>query len=208
MVHASPTVSTKQRIFETAVALFSRDGFSGISIRDLTKAVGIKESSFYNHFKSKADVLEAIFDHFEAQMAQLRPPEDLGERLATVPPSAVLAIGLQRFMEVADTPLMACIYRIIVIEQFRDPRARDLMLGLYEAPVAQMKGIFALMASSQAALAQQLAVSYQYALHALVAEFSLLKQYDSDTTPLQTRLQGHVDFFGQLTTAIQGGKLP
>lgn len=208
MSPASPTVSTKQRIFEMAVELFSRDGFNGVSIRDLTKAVGIKESSFYNHFKSKDDVLEAVYGHFSAQMGLLQPAEDLGERLAKVPPATVLAIGLQRFMEVADTPLMARIYRIIVIEQFRDPRARDLMLGLYEAPVAQMGDIFTLMAEGQPALAQQLAISYQYALHALVAEFSLLKQYGSDTAPLQTRLQGHVEFFGRLTTAIQGGKLP
>ncbi len=205
MSAVSPRIPTKQRLFETAVELFSRDGYSGVSVRDLVGAVGIKESSFYNHFKSKDDVLVAIYDHFRDQMAQLAPPEGLQERLAAIPPETVLAAGLQRFMEVADTPLMTRIYRIIVVEQFRDPRARDLMLGLYEAPLAQMQGLFAGMAAGRPELARQLATSYQYALHALVAEFSLLKQYDADTVPVQARLQAHINLFGHLTAAITGG---
>ena len=48
---------TKQRILDVSLELFSQNGFSAVSIRDICRQVQIKESSVYYYFKSK----QAIF---------------------------------------------------------------------------------------------------------------------------------------------------
>ena len=59
------TRTTKTIIFEEAIELFSRKGFNGVSIREITRQTGIKESSLYNHFTSKDDLLKNIFDYYQ-----------------------------------------------------------------------------------------------------------------------------------------------
>ena len=46
-------MTTKEKIFETAVNMFAKRGYKGTSIRDIASAVRIKDSSIYNHFKGK-----------------------------------------------------------------------------------------------------------------------------------------------------------
>jgi AcrR family transcriptional regulator len=45
----------KNKIIEVSIELFSEKGYNAFSIRDITKKVGIKESSLYNHFHSKQE---------------------------------------------------------------------------------------------------------------------------------------------------------
>lgn len=44
-------MNTREKIISESLNLFSRKGFDAISVRDIAKAVGIKASSLYNHFK-------------------------------------------------------------------------------------------------------------------------------------------------------------
>lgn len=53
-------MNTKEKILEEAFKMFSVHGFTAVSIRDIAKAVGIKESSVYNHFESKQDIFDSI----------------------------------------------------------------------------------------------------------------------------------------------------
>ena len=52
--------STKDRILTVALDMFSTRGYSSVSIRDISKAIGIKESSIYYHFKNKQDIFEHL----------------------------------------------------------------------------------------------------------------------------------------------------
>lgn len=57
---------TKQKILDVALDLFSQNGFSAVSIRDICKVVDIKESSVYYHFKNKQAILDELLQHFES----------------------------------------------------------------------------------------------------------------------------------------------
>ncbi|GGH18377.1 TetR/AcrR family transcriptional regulator [Paenibacillus segetis] len=57
-------VDTKQHILEVSLDLFSRKGYSSVSIRDICGKVGIKESSVYYHFKNKQDIFESLCQSF------------------------------------------------------------------------------------------------------------------------------------------------
>jgi AcrR family transcriptional regulator len=58
---------------EAAVVAFAERGYHGVSVRDLTSAVGIKAGSFYAHFSSKEQLLaELMVLGHESHLATLR----------------------------------------------------------------------------------------------------------------------------------------
>jgi AcrR family transcriptional regulator len=54
---------TRERILDTAIALFGERGFEACTMRDLATEVGIKAPAIYNHYPSKEDVLAAAMEH-------------------------------------------------------------------------------------------------------------------------------------------------
>ncbi len=57
--------NTKERILNSALDFFSVNGYSGASIRQIAKSIGIRESAIYNHYKSKEEIFLAILSQFK-----------------------------------------------------------------------------------------------------------------------------------------------
>jgi AcrR family transcriptional regulator len=55
---------TKNLILSKSLQLFSENGYSGTSVRNISSAVGLRESAIYNHFRSKKDLLCEIVSKF------------------------------------------------------------------------------------------------------------------------------------------------
>ncbi len=53
---------TRERIESEALALIEREGMEAFSMRRLGQALGCEAMSLYNHFPSKAHVLDALVD--------------------------------------------------------------------------------------------------------------------------------------------------
>ncbi len=47
------SLSSKEHILQTAVSLFSKQGFAAVSMRDLAKAVDMSTAALYHHFSNK-----------------------------------------------------------------------------------------------------------------------------------------------------------
>lgn len=59
-----PTPSTSERIVSSALKLFFTRGYSQTSVAMIARDVGISNSAFYRHFKSKEGVLLAVLETF------------------------------------------------------------------------------------------------------------------------------------------------
>jgi len=64
-------MTTKERIADEALTLFSEKGYKGTSVKNIADAVGIKDSSLYKHFKSKKDIFDTIVKEMQCQMSGL-----------------------------------------------------------------------------------------------------------------------------------------
>lgn len=53
---------TRDRILEAAVELFGRDGFDRTTVRAIAKRCGITDAALYYHFRSKRNILTALWD--------------------------------------------------------------------------------------------------------------------------------------------------
>jgi AcrR family transcriptional regulator len=57
-------MTTREKILAEALTLFSVKGYDPVTVRDIAYAVGIKESSLYNHFKNKQDIFDSIIEAY------------------------------------------------------------------------------------------------------------------------------------------------
>ncbi len=56
----------RERLLDAGVQTFSKAGFNGCSVQDITEAAGVPKGSFYNHFESKDALGAAALEHFWA----------------------------------------------------------------------------------------------------------------------------------------------
>lgn len=79
-IHMDSVADTKrnsrQKIINTALELFSRQGFEKTSVREITKAAGISLGLMYNYFSGKEELLKAIIQDgiHEIQQSFTREP--------------------------------------------------------------------------------------------------------------------------------------
>lgn len=62
---------TKEKITAVSLELFSRKGYSSVSIRDICKQVGIKESTVYYHFENKQAIFDEILSRFQIKATDM-----------------------------------------------------------------------------------------------------------------------------------------
>ena len=65
-------MKTKDKILIEALSLFSVSGFSAVSVRDIAKAVGIRESAIYKHYKNKQQLFDTIVEVSSARIESLQ----------------------------------------------------------------------------------------------------------------------------------------
>lgn len=86
------SITTREKILDAAVVLFSDRGYCRVSMRDIAQVVGIKAASIYNHFSSKSEILKNLFGFYAVQRKKYAP--DLDELLLlaeTAPSTTVLS---------------------------------------------------------------------------------------------------------------------
>jgi AcrR family transcriptional regulator len=74
-------MSTQERIFAAARALFDQNGVEGVSMRRIADKVGITAMAIYKHYPDKDALLNALmldgFAAWEARVEKIREPEPL-----------------------------------------------------------------------------------------------------------------------------------
>ena len=120
-------VNNKDKIFDVSVDLFSKHGYDGVSIRQIANEVGIKESSIYNHYKSKESIMDSILDYYIEQMlSQDIPLEDASANL-DVGFDYFYRAGLNAFASQLKDEKMSKITRIILIESYHNEKINGFL---------------------------------------------------------------------------------
>ena len=122
-------MTTKEKIMDVALHMFSERGYEAVSIRDICGEVGIKESTLYYHFKNKKDILDSLTAKFREHINGLLCDVDeiLDEPLA----DAEDFIGtkmMDKYMveSYLFEPFCNLMIRLMMIEQFHNEEIRAL----------------------------------------------------------------------------------
>ena len=116
---------TKERILETALEMFSQKGYAGTNIRELSASLGLVKSGVYKHYASKEAIWNALLDRMIAYYG-----ERFGsaERLPPVPDSLedLTRLTMRMVNVTVHDEKIVMTRKVLTLEQFRDPRAREL----------------------------------------------------------------------------------
>ncbi|KXF77306.1 transcriptional regulator [Paramesorhizobium deserti] len=86
-----PWTFDREKAIETAMRLFWRNGYEGVSVGDLTREIGIAPPSLYAAFGSKAGLYKEALDLYEEKFGSLD--------LASVDKTASLAEAVRALLE-------------------------------------------------------------------------------------------------------------
>lgn len=116
--------NTKDKIIDVCIELFAEKTYGTVSLREIAREVGIKESTIYSHYSSKQEILEKIIElrinGDEEQAAQLNKlQKQLKENIMNYKEI------LHEFMNVSKSPQFIKITRIVFKESLSNPILKD-----------------------------------------------------------------------------------
>lgn len=91
----------QNQILDSALTLIAEGGIQAVTIKNLSRGIGVVESAIYRHFENKSEILEALLIRFNTQsskmLSQLKEMESSGIRQLD-------KFVLMRFKKIADDP--------------------------------------------------------------------------------------------------------
>lgn len=120
-------ISNKEKIFDVSIDLFSQFGYDGVSIRQIAREVGIKESSIYNHYKSKESILDTILEYYINEMVKEEIPLDETIKNMDISFDYFYKAGLDVYTSKLSEVRMMKITRIILIESYHNDKIRSFV---------------------------------------------------------------------------------
>jgi len=150
-------VSTKKRILDEALNLFSKKGYANVFVADIAEAVGIKAPSLYKHYKSKQDIFNAILDEmkqsYDRQAAMLDMNGNNAEAdamvFAEVSEDGLVKMGMGLFMYFLHDEYAQKFRKMLTIEQFGNPELAELFTKqYYDDPLSYQSVMFAMLSAN------------------------------------------------------------
>jgi len=116
---------TKQKIVHAATDLFAKKGFTETSVREIATAVGVNESSLYNHFDSKGAILEYILEYYRQTASAYQVPAEALSRLTKDATAEDILACMMMYYPPEEEQLFIKMLQVLFQEQFRNDAVRD-----------------------------------------------------------------------------------
>ena len=148
---------TKERILEAALELFAQSGYSGTSMNDIAKQLGITKGALYKHYTGKQEILDRIVERMnqmdyeraeEYEMPETEP-DGFAEAYLHTPIGKIRSYSMAQFAHWTEEPFASNFRKMLTLEQYRDPEmARMYDQYLSAGPVGYLTDIFRPLAAS------------------------------------------------------------
>lgn len=118
--------STRQKILDAALDLFSTQGFEATSVSQIADRVGIRKASMYSHFASKQEILESLMQetmkHYERHTIFF--DSSIADQDLNVKSITEIIVGQIRY--IIHEPQIVKGRKMLTVEQFRNPILAEL----------------------------------------------------------------------------------
>lgn len=132
---------TKEKILQTALALFAKNGYEAVSVKDIADALAMTKSALYKHYDGKRAIFESIVARMKAEDAARAetyamptlPAADDAEAYRRAQTRNLIAYTEAQFRYWTEDSFAAPFRRLLTLEQYRDPEMaalyRQLLCG-------------------------------------------------------------------------------
>ena len=132
-------MTTKEKILNKALTLFSSKGFEAVSVKEIAADVGIKDSSLYKHFKSKQEIFDTILEecchrsssYFEKYGISEDLDEDTLSKLKRLSNEDFIEIALGLFEQFLFDDYIIEFRKILTIEQYNCSKMSELFQMIF-----------------------------------------------------------------------------
>ena len=203
---------TKDRILREALRLFSEKGFEAVSVRNIAGAVGIKESSLYNHFTGKQDIFDNIISEYNARGEAFFSKMDLtGEDMQfsvdektinmyrNMPPDQFVQIAGNVFDFYFTDEINVQMRRMLTMEQYRSEKIAKMYREIsFESALDFQSRLFGALIAADCFINVD---PYILALEFFAPIFLIFYKYDNDKQSLaeaKELFQRHIENFNSV----------
>ena len=130
-------MNTKERIWKESLQLFSKYGYEGVSVKQIADAVDIKDSSLYNHYKSKQEIFDTILKEVSILMKEASnkytfpQSDDVGKRYIKVDKTVLSDMCFNLFDFYLNDKIVSSFRRMLIIEQYTNSDASKLFHEIF-----------------------------------------------------------------------------
>ena len=150
-------MTTRERILDEALTLFSESGYGDVYVGDIANAVGIKAPSLYKHFKNKQEIFDALILEMNERYSEgaaligingsdMQADVSIYENINE---DALIEIGKRLFQFFLHDSYQSRFRKMLTLEQFRNEELSKVYTKLfYHDAIEYQAGLFDLLIKS------------------------------------------------------------
>lgn len=194
----------KNEIVFATLELAAEKGLGTVSMQQIADKVGITKASLYNHFSSKDEIIDAMYEVIRQSTKDRMSIGDVDyEGLASDGSmKEVLSKSVMNYRGMVRDPKLNLFYRVMISERATDPKAAEIMVRETETMIdATRKLLLALQNNGKASFvdADAAAFSFAMAVHSIIdLEFDLAA---TGKDQKQDMLDGYIGEFCRIYSA-------
>lgn len=178
-------MTTKERIVDEALTLFSTKGYKGTSVKNIADAVGIKDASLYKHFGSKQEILDTIVATMRQRIGEMSdafglPADSDLQQLAAVyaqfDEAMLVEFSNKIFLFYLKDAFISRFWRMGTIEQFQNRQVYEVFSKLFfEDSITYQTQLFAEMSKQNIFIKadpQVMAISFYTPIFFLLSKYA------------------------------------
>jgi len=202
---------TKELILQTALGLFSQNGYKATSVSMIADAVGVTKGALYKHYRNKQAILDSIVDRICQMDTENAHKHEVPDDTYDKSPLPYRSTTMRQICEFMETQFLFWtrdgfarnFRRLLTIEQFKDPMMMDLYQKcLVDGPVSYVEDLFREMINQGVLKSDD---PRQLALELYAPFYFLVSMADSspDKKELHKRLSEHIERFCERNVVLE-----
>lgn len=163
----------KEEIIQATLMLASKNGIDNVSMSQIATQLGIKKPSLYNHFRSKDEIVKAMYDYLRIQAKEKLKLMDLdyGKLVKDKSLEEVLKLTVHNYCKMSTQNDMLSFYKIIYSTRTTNVVAAQIMCEETEKMLLATKNLFYALQVHQKIFVKdidQAAISFTMTIHSLI----------------------------------------
>lgn len=163
----------KEEIIQATLMLASKNGIDNVSMSQIATQLGIKKPSLYNHFRSKDEIVKAMYDYLRTQAKEKLKIMDLdyGKLVKDKSLEEVLKLTVHNYCKMSTQNDMLSFYKIIYSTRTTNVVAAQIMCEETEKMILATKNLFYALQVHQKIFVKdidQAAISFTMTIHSLI----------------------------------------
>ena len=142
-------MTTKEKILDEALTLFSEKGYANVFVGDIADRVGIKAPSLYKHYKNKQAIFDAIIDEMnkrfeeQAKAMQINGTDAAADAgiYKSLSEDQLLKLGREFFLYYLHDDYTRKFRKMLTLEQFHDTDLAKVYSKLYVDDPLSYQGV-------------------------------------------------------------------